>query len=149
MGIEQSFVMLKPGTLQRRLVGEILLRFERKGLNIVAAKLMHIDESLAKIHYGEHEGKDFYKKLIEYTISGPVLAMVVEGDGAISMIRQLVGPTEVSQSLPGTIRGDYCHHTRLNLVHASDSPESAAREIPLFFEPQEIISWDDGNAHWF
>ncbi len=149
MAIEQSFVMLKPGTLQRRVIGEILTRFERKGLKIVALKLVQLDEETVKRHYAEHEGKAFHAKLVEYTISGPVLAMVIEGDEAISMIRRLVGPTEVKDSLPGTIRGDFCYHTRLNLVHASDSAGSAAREIPLFFRPEEIVNWEDGNENWF
>lgn len=149
VAVEQSFVMLKPGTLQRRVIGEIISRFERKGLKLIALKLMHIDRELAKNHYAEHEGKDFYPKLMDYTVSGPVVAMVLEGDEAISMIRRLAGPTEVSQSLPGTIRGDFCYHTRLNLVHASDSAASAEREIPLFFRPEELIPWEDGNERWF
>lgn len=149
VAIEQSFVMLKPGTLQRRVIGEILTRFERKGLKVVGLKLVQLDLETVKKHYAEHEGKAFYPKLVEYTISGPVVAMVIEGDEAISMIRRLLGPTEVKDSLPGTIRGDFCYHTRLNLVHASDSSASATREIPLFFRPEEIVRWEDGNEIWF
>ncbi|MDR1428895.1 MAG: nucleoside-diphosphate kinase [Spirochaetaceae bacterium] len=145
--MERTFVMLKPGVLSRRIVGELITRFERKGLKITALKLMTIDRPLCAAHYAEHQGRDFYEKLVEYTVSGPVLAFVLEGPGAIAMVRLMIGPT--SGAGPGTIRGDYARQTRLNVVHASDSPESAAREIPLFFKPEEIISWDDGNDAWF
>lgn len=149
MSAERTYLMLKPGVLQRRLVGEVVSRIERKGLKIVALKMLRLDAATVEKHYAEHVGKDFYAKLVEYTVSGPVVALVVEGDGAISVMRRLVGPTDVAQSLPGTIRGDFCLHTRLNIVHASDSPESAAREIGIFFRPDEIVSWEDGNASWF
>lgn len=147
--MERSFVMLKPGVLQRRIVGEVIQRFERKGLNIVALKLMRMDADLTERHYGEHKGKPFYDKLVEYTQSGPVIAMVLEGEGIIQTLRRLVGPTDIDASLPGTIRGDYAYRTRLNIVHASDSPENAEREIALFFKKEEILSWEDGNACWF
>jgi len=141
--------MLKPGILQRRLVGEVLSRIERKGLNLIGLKLIRIDRSLAERHYAEHRGKGFYDKLIDYSISGPVVAFVLEGDDAISKLRRLCGPTNVQESLPGTIRGDFCSTTRLNIIHASDSVESAAREIGLFFSENELISWSDGNNEWF
>ncbi|MDR1178569.1 MAG: nucleoside-diphosphate kinase [Spirochaetaceae bacterium] len=145
--MERTFVMLKPGVLPRRIAGELITRFERKGLKIAALKLMNIDSSLCAAHYAEHKGKDFYEGLVKYTVSGPVLAFVLEGPGAIAMVRLMIGPTSGAE--PGTIRGDYARQTRLNIVHASDSPESAAREIPLFFKPEEIISWEDGNESWF
>lgn len=141
--------MLKPGVLQRRLVGEVLSRVERKGLKLIGMKLMRIDRALAERHYAEHVGKVFYDKLIEYTVSGPVVAFVLEGDDAIAKLRRLCGPTNVQESLPGTIRGDFCFNTRLNIIHASDSVESAARETPLFFAEHELHSWSDGNDGWF
>jgi nucleoside-diphosphate kinase len=147
--IERTFAMLKPGVLQRRIVGEVLSRFERKGLKIVGLKLMQLDQKLIEVHYREHVGKDFYEKLVAYTLSGPVVAMVLQGDGVIATVRRLVGPTDVNNALPGTIRGDFAYQTRLNIVHASDSPASAEREINLFFKEQEIIDWEDGNERWF
>lgn len=148
MSIENSFVMLKPGVLQRRLAGEIIARLEAKGLQLVAMKLMKIDESLARRHYAEHEGKGFFTDLIGYITSGPVLAMVVRGENAISMIRLLAGATKVENAQPGTIRGDFAAVTTKNIIHASDSPESATREIDLFFAADEIITYDDPNADW-
>jgi nucleoside-diphosphate kinase len=149
MAIQRTFAMLKPGVLQRRIVGDVLGRFERKGLNIVALKVMNIPPLMAATHYAEHKGKSFYDELISYITSGPVVAMVIEGDDAIQLVRRLCGPTAVCESLPGTIRGDYCMHTGLNIIHSSDSPESAERELKLFFQPNEIVSWVDGNKSWF
>jgi nucleoside-diphosphate kinase len=145
---ELSFAMLKPGIVQRRLVGEILTRIEKKGLDIIALKLMKIDRKLAQAHYIEHEGKDFFQGLVEYITSGPVVAMVVSGDGAVGLLRKLCGATKVEEALPGTIRGDYADHTRMNVIHASDGVESAKREINLFFAPSELIRWKDGNDEW-
>jgi nucleoside-diphosphate kinase len=147
--MERTFVMLKPGVLQRRIAGEVITRFERKGLRITALKLLHIDKTTAEVHYAEHKGKDFYEKLLEYTLSGPVIAMILEGEEAISVVRRLAGPTSLGDSQPGTIRGDFAARTRLNIVHASDSPGSAEREIGLFFKPEEICAWEDGNQEWF
>jgi nucleoside-diphosphate kinase len=147
--MERTFVMLKPGVLQRRIAGEVITRFERKGLRIIALKLLHISKTTAEAHYAEHRGKDFYEKLLEYTLSGPVIAMILEGEEAVSVVRRLAGPTNLGDSLPGTIRGDYAARTRLNIVHASDSPGSVEREIGLFFRPEEICAWEDGNQEWF
>jgi nucleoside-diphosphate kinase len=147
--MERTFVMLKPGVLQRRIVGEVIGRFERKGLKIIALKMLQMDKTMAETHYAEHKGKDFYDKLIEYTLSGPVLAMILEGEEAIALVRRLAGPTDIHESPPGTIRGDFAARTRLNIVHASDSDESAARETARFFKPEEICVWEDGNAPWF
>jgi nucleoside-diphosphate kinase len=141
--------MLKPGVLQRRIVGEVLGRFERKGLKMIALKLLVMDAARVEAHYAEHRGKDFYQKLVDYTCSGPVIALILAGDDAISRVRRLTGPTDIRESPPGTIRGDFAGSTRLNIVHASDSPESAAREIGLFFKPEEIFDWEDENARWF
>jgi nucleoside-diphosphate kinase len=148
MAIENSFVMLKPGVLQRRLAGEIISRLEAKGLQIAAMKLMQIDEALACRHYAEHEGKGFFGDLISYITSGPVLAMVIRGEDAIAMIRLLAGATKVENAQPGTIRGDFAAVTTKNIIHASDSPESAQREIGLFFDAAEIIEYDDPAAVW-
>ncbi|NLJ46201.1 MAG: nucleoside-diphosphate kinase [Treponema sp.] len=148
MALERTFTMLKPGVLSRRIAGEILTRIERKGLTIRALKMMKIDRELAETHYAEHRGKDFFTSLVDYITSGPVVAMVLEGDGAIAMLRRLCGPTKAEEAAPGTIRGDYGMHTNLNIIHASDSPESAARETALFFKPEEILDWEDGNHGW-
>lgn len=147
--MERTFAMLKPGVLQRRIAGEVLSRFERKGLKIIALKMLRMDAALVEAHYAEHRGKDFYAKLVDYTLSGPVVAMVLEGEGVVAAVRRLVGPTDINASLPGTIRGDYAYRTRLNIVHASDSAESAEREIGLFFKKEELVDWEDGNAPWF
>lgn len=148
MALERTFTMLKPGVLSRRIAGEILTRIERKGLTIRALKMMKIDRELAETHYAEHRGKDFFTSLVDYITSGPVVAMVLEGDGAIATLRRLCGPTKAEEAAPGTIRGDYGMHTNLNIIHASDSPESAARETALFFKPEEILDWEDGNHGW-
>lgn len=148
MAVERTFTMLKPGVLARRVAGEIITRIERKGFVIRAVKTLRIDRALAEAHYAEHRGKDFFERLVAYITSGPVLAMVLEGDGAISMLRKLCGSTKAEEAAPGTIRGDYGMHTNLNIIHASDSPESAAREIGLFFRPDEILEWEDGSHDW-
>lgn len=149
MATERTFTMLKPGVLQRRIAGEIITRLERKGFKILAMKLMKIPRDLAEDHYGEHREKPFFGDLVGYITSAPVIAMVVEGEEAISRLRLLCGATKVDQALPGTIRGDYATQTQLNIIHASDSPESAARETGLFFDDSEIIDYEDGNADWF
>jgi nucleoside-diphosphate kinase len=148
MAIERSFGMLKPGVVQRRLVGEILARLERKGFRIVALKLMLIGRALAEKHYVEHREKSFFPELVDFTCSGPVVALVVEADSAVDLLRKLCGATKAEEALPGTIRGDYAEHTGLNIIHASDSPGSAAREIALFFDASEIFEWKDGNDGW-
>ncbi|MFW5694536.1 MAG: nucleoside-diphosphate kinase [Alkalispirochaeta sp.] len=148
MAQEHTYVMLKPGVLQRRLVGEIIGRLERKGLQVIGLKMMRIPQDTAQEHYAEHDGKPFFGDLIGYITSGPVVAMVVAGEDAISRVRLLAGATKVDQAQPGTIRGDFASVTTKNIIHASDSPESAQREIGLFFAPEEVISWDDRNAEW-
>ncbi|HKJ84634.1 MAG TPA: nucleoside-diphosphate kinase [Spirochaetia bacterium] len=148
MAIQRTFTMLKPGVLQRRIAGEILTRFERKGLKILGMKLMQIPNDLAENHYGEHKEKPFFGDLVGYITSAPVVAMVIEGEEAISRVRLLTGATKVENAQPGTIRGDYATQTQMNIIHASDSPESAAREIGLFFDDSEIIDYEDGNADW-
>jgi nucleoside-diphosphate kinase len=137
--MERTLVLVKPDGVQRRLIGEIIARFERKGLKIAALKQLRFDESLVARHYGEHIGKPFFEGLKTFIMSGPVVALVIEGDKAISVVRALMGATKFFEAAPGTIRGDYAFSVTENLVHGSDSPESAAREIPLYFTEQEIF----------
>ncbi len=138
---QMSFVMLKPDAVLRRLSGKILSRIEERGLKIAAAKMMIIQEDLAKKHYAEHEEKPFFRDLVDYITSGPVLAMVIEGEECISLIRKMVGATNPQESDVGTIRGDYAIDTGRNIIHASDSLESAKREIALFFTESEICKY--------
>ena len=146
--IQKSFVMMKPDAVQRRLMGKILSRFEDKGLKIVAVKLIQIDEDLAKTHYGEHAEKPFFPSLVEYITSSPALAMVIEGEEAITTIRKLVGATNPLEADLGTIRGDYGMDTGRNIIHASDAPESAKREIALFFDEEEICEYSMSDNAW-
>jgi nucleoside-diphosphate kinase len=129
-------------------VGEIISRIERKGFSIVGLKIMRIPRELAERHYAEHKDKPFFGELVDYITSGPVVAMVLEGEGAVRKLRLLCGATRPEDALPGTIRGDYAMHTNFNIIHASDSPEAAAREIGLFFRPEELVEWADGNKDW-
>lgn len=140
---ERCFVMLKPGAINRRIVGEIIGRLERKGLNLIAIKLIKVSPELAQQHYAEHKKKAFFPGLITYVTSAPVLAMIWEADNCVAIMRKLIGATNPAEALPGTIRGDYCIHTGLNIIHASDSPKNGERECALFFRPEEIIPWQD------
>ena len=146
--MERSFCMLKPGVLQRRLVGEVLSRIERKGLQICALKMMQIPRAQCEQHYAEHKERPFFSSLVEYMTSAPVVAMVVEGQDAIRYLRTLCGATNPAEAAPGTIRGDLALVTQNNIIHASDSPESARREIELFFSAAEIHEYQDGNQSW-
>lgn len=131
---EQTLVLIKPDGVERRVIGEIISRIERKGLTIAALELKHVEDAVARAHYAEHEDKPFFGSLVEFITSGPVIAAVVEGPRAIAAWRQLAGGTDpVEKATPGTIRGDFGLETQFNLVHGSDSPESAAREIALWF----------------
>ncbi|HOE07827.1 MAG TPA: nucleoside-diphosphate kinase [Treponemataceae bacterium] len=141
--MERCFVMLKPGTVNRRIAGEVISRLERKGLRLVGVKMLNMSLELAKTHYAEHEGRPFYDTLIQYITSGPVIAMVWQSDDCVTLVRKLTGSTIVTEASPGTIRGDYCCHTPHNIIHASDSKESAEREISLFFKPEELCVWKD------
>lgn len=130
----RTLVLIKPDGVERRLVGEILARFERRGLTLVALELRSLDRSTAAAHYGEHEGKPFYEPLVEFITRGPLVAAVIEGpDNVWEIVRHMMGTTDASQAAPGTIRGDFATIMRENLVHGSDSEASAAREIALFF----------------
>lgn len=141
--------MLKPGVLNRRLVGEVISRLEKKGLKLVGLKLMNISNELASQHYAEHKEKPFFGELVDYITSSPVVAMVWQGDDCVTLVRKVTGATKPSEALPGTIRGDFCSHTSHNIIHASDSDASAEREINLFFKPEEIIDWEDQSAMWY
>ncbi|MFP4106225.1 MAG: nucleoside-diphosphate kinase [Phycisphaerae bacterium] len=145
---ERTFVMLKPDALQRRLAGTVISRFERKGLKIAGMRLLQIDEQLARQMYSVHEGKDFYEPLIRFVTSSPVVAMVLEGVGAISMVRAMMGATFGPDAGLGTIRGDFGASRRHNLVHGSDSPESARREIPLFFDESQLVDYSLNDEDW-
>ena len=148
MAMERTYLMVKPDGVQRGLVGEIVSRFEKRGLKLVAAKLMIIPKDVAENHYGEHKGKKFYDSLISYITSGPVLAMVWEGENAVSICRNMMGKPNPAESAPGTIRGDYGMVTGLNIIHGSDSVESAEREIKIFFKPEELVSYDRTADRW-
>jgi nucleoside-diphosphate kinase len=138
-GMERTYIMVKPDGVRRGLTGEIINRIERKGFKIVAMKKMLIPRATAEIHYGEHQGKPFFEGLVNFITSGPVVAMVVEGPGAIAEMRRLMGATRPWEAAPGTIRADFATTVDENIIHGSDSPESAAREIGIFFKPEEII----------
>ena len=140
--------MLKPGVLNRRIAGEVINRLERKGLRLVGLKMMQISSELASKHYAEHKEKPFFGELCSYITSAPVVAMVWEGDDCVTSVRKVVGATKPSEAAPGTIRGDFCAHTNYNVIHASDSDESAAREIGLFFKDEEIFNWEDSLKDW-
>jgi len=141
--IERTLAILKPDAVRRGLVGEIIARFERKGMRIVALKLIQISRSLAEKHYAEHKGKPFYESLLEFMCSEPAIVMVLEGQHAVPLLRQIMGATNPFQAAPGSIRGDYAHDLTFNLIHGSDGPESAAKEIALFFAPEELVSYPD------
>lgn len=142
----RCFSMLKPGVLNRRIVGEVISRLERKGLKLVGLKMMNISNDLAGLHYLEHKEKPFFNELSSYITSGPVIAMVWQGEDCVALVRKLCGATKPSDAAPGTIRGDFCLHTQFNVIHASDSDKNAEREINLFFKPEEIIDWNDNNS---
>ncbi len=145
----RCYTMLKPGVLNRRLVGEVISRLEKKGLKLVGLKMMNISRELAGKHYAEHKEKPFFGELVDYITSAPVVAMVWQGDDCVTIVRKLVGATKVTEAQPGTIRGDFAMHTNMNIIHASDSDESADREINLFFKPEEIIDWEDNSTSWY
>ncbi|MCD6128516.1 nucleoside-diphosphate kinase [Candidatus Bipolaricaulota bacterium] len=146
--MERTLVLLKPDAVQRRLVGRIISRFEDKGLKIVGMKLMQVTQELAERHYAEHREKPFFSELVSFITSSPIVAMVVEGPGAIDEVRRLMGKTDPREAAPGTIRGDYGLSITQNLVHGSDSPESAAREIPIFFSEGELLDYSMADEPW-
>ncbi|HWE63883.1 MAG TPA: nucleoside-diphosphate kinase [Chloroflexota bacterium] len=146
--MQRTLVIIKPDGVQRALVGPILERFERRGLQIVGMRLMQIDRALAEQHYGVHRGKGFFEGLVSYITSGPVVVAALEGPTAISVTRATMGATNAAEAAPGTIRGDFALEIGRNLVHGSDSPESAAHEIALFFRPDDLVSYTRAIAPW-
>lgn len=146
--MEQTLVLVKPDGVQRGLIGEVISRLERRGLRIVSAKFMPVSKELAEKHYAVHKGKDFYEKLIKYITSAPVLAMVWEGPNAIVAVRQTMGDTRPTEALPGSLRHDFALEVGRNLTHASDSVENGKKEIALWFQPDELISWSRAIDEW-
>ena len=146
--MERTLVLLKPDTVQRGLVGELVSRLERRGMKLVGMKLMQLDEDLAKRHYAAHVGKGFFPKLIAFITSGPLVAMVVEGENAVEIVRSIMGATDPLDAALGTVRGDFAVSIGPNLIHGSDSLESAAYEIGLFFSEDEIVSYTREIDRW-
>ncbi|MEK6911681.1 MAG: nucleoside-diphosphate kinase [Candidatus Thermoplasmatota archaeon] len=141
MARERTFVLLKPDAVQRGLVGPILGRFEHRGLKVVGLKMMKVSRQLAETYYLEHKGKPFFEGLVKYVTADPVVAMVLEGDNAVAVVRKMMGKTNSAEAEPGTIRGDFGLQIGRNLIHGSDSLESSKREISLFFRPEELLSY--------
>lgn len=146
--MEKTFIMVKPDGVQRGLIGEIVSRFEKKGFQLVAAKFMVIPTALAEKHYGEHKEKPFFGELVQFITSSPVFAMVWEGENVIKTARQMMGATNPADALPGTIRGDYGVQVGMNIIHGSDSNESAEREINLFFAEEELVKYGKTIDEW-
>ncbi|SHE43229.1 nucleoside diphosphate kinase [Seinonella peptonophila] len=146
--MEQTFLMVKPDGVQRGLVGEVVKRFEQKGFQLVGAKLMHISSQLAQQHYAEHRERPFFGELVEFITAGPVFAMVWQGENVIATARQMMGATNPADAAPGTIRGDYGVQVAMNIIHGSDSPESAEREIGLFFSEEEKVAYEKTIDQW-
>ncbi|HOJ68069.1 MAG TPA: nucleoside-diphosphate kinase [Candidatus Hydrogenedentes bacterium] len=147
--MERTFVMVKPDGVGRGLVGECIRRFERRGLKLVGLKFQRLTREMAETHYAEHQGKPFFEDLVAFITSGPTVQMVWEGRDAVSVVRRMNGATDSAQADPGTIRGDFSLSKQRNIIHASDSPETAAREIALYFKPEELLDYalpeDDGS----
>ena len=146
--MQRTLVLLKPDAVQRGLVGELMSRLERKGLKFIAMKLMSVSDDLARLHYGEHVGKQFFEKLVGFITSSPIVAMVLEGENAVSIVRNVMGETDPQKATPGTVRGDLAMSIGTNLIHGSDSEESAAREIGLFFSNEDIVEYSRDIDGW-
>lgn len=140
MALERTLVLLKPDAVARRLCGEIIGRFETRGLKLIGMKLMQVTPALSRQHYAEHVSKPFYPQLEEFITSGPIVALALEGPEAISVVRAMMGPTNGRAAAPGTIRGDFGLSRQMNLVHGSDGPEAATKELAIYFQPSELIS---------
>ncbi len=145
---ERTLIIIKPDGVQRHLAGRVIARFEDKGLQLVAAKLVQISEDMARRHYAAHKGKPFFEPAVKFVSSAPSLAMIWQGDGVIGMSRKMMGSTFGYDALPGTIRGDFGRSERYNLIHGSDSPESAEAEIRMFFKPDEILDYEFSGSDW-
>jgi nucleoside-diphosphate kinase len=146
--MQRTLILLKPDCVQRRLVGTIVGRFEQKGLRLAGLKLVQASRDLAEKHYAVHKGKPFYDSLLSFITSGPTVAMVWEGREAVAVARTLMGATDGAKSPPATIRGDFALSVQNNLVHGSDSPENAAIEIALWFQPSELVQYQQTDAPW-
>ena len=146
--MERSLIILKPDAVQRGLIGEIITRFERKGIQVAGMKFMKIPQQLAETHYEPHKGKPFYSGLVKFMTSSPVLFIALQGKDVINNSRKMRGATFGSKAEPGTIRGDYGVSNSFNLIHGSDSPESAVRELKLFFKPEEMLDWTPASQGW-
>ncbi len=146
--MERSLVLLKPDAVQRGLVGEIVSRLEARGLKLVGAKLMSVSGELAHRHYGEHVGKPFFDGLVSFITSSPIVAMAVEGESAVSLVRNTMGETDPQRAAPGTVRGDLAVSIGRNLIHGSDSVESAVRELALFFSEDDLVDYDKDTDRW-
>ena len=148
MATEQTLVLIKPDAVQRGLIGEVIARLERRGLQLTAMKLMRISEELAGRHYAEHREKPFFRGLVDFITSAPVVAMVWQGPGAVAMVRAMMGATNPANAAPGTVRGDLAVSFGMNVIHGSDSPESSAREVALFFAAGELVAWERTIEPW-
>lgn len=146
--MQRTLVLLKPDAIQRGLVGEIISRLERRGLRFAAMKLMRVSEDLARRHYAAHVSKPFFPGLVRFITSSPIIAMVVEGENAVELVRATMGATNPQSAAPGTIRGDLAMNIGSNLIHGSDSPEAAEREIGLFFSPGEVLDYKRDVDRW-
>lgn len=146
--MQQTLILLKPDCVQRRLIGNITERFEHKGLRLVALKLVQASRDLAERHYAVHKGKPFYDSLLQFLVSGPTVAMVWEGREAVAVARTLIGATDGTKAPPATIRGDFALSVQNNLVHGSDSPDNAAKEIAIWFKPEELVSYTPVDEKW-
>lgn len=140
--------MIKPDGVQRGLIGKLVQRFEDKGFQLIGAKLMHITMEQAQTHYAEHAHKPFYGELVDFITSGPVFAMVWQGDQVVALSRAMMGKTRPMEAMPGTIRGDFAGRTECNIIHGADSIESAEREIAIFFKPEELLTYDHAIQKW-
>lgn len=146
--MEKTFLMVKPDGVQRNLIGEIVSRFEKKGFQLVGAKLMNVSRELAEKHYAEHKERPFFGELVDFITSGPVFAMVWQGNNVISTARSMMGKTNPADAASGTIRGDFATSVGMNIIHGSDSPESAEREIALWFSEGEVLSYEKTIQRW-
>lgn len=146
--MERTLILVKPDGVQRGLIGEIIGRFERRGLKLVGLKFMQMSEELAGQHYGIHQGKPFYNSLVEYITSAPIVAMAWEGNNAVAAARATIGATKPVDAAPGSIRGDFAMEIGRNLVHGSDSPENGVKEVSLFFNDAELVAWDRVTDSW-
>ena len=146
--MQRTLVLLKPDAVQRGLIGEIVSRLERRGVKFVAMKLMRVSEELARRHYSDHVGKPFFRGLVDFIGSSPIVAMVVEADNAVELVRTTIGVTDPQDALPGTIRGDLGVSIGRNLIHGSDSEESAEKEIGLFFSAEELLDYSRDSDGW-